>query len=90
MCEEENQSEGIAVKVAVEALNRILDSIIERKQEVYKEAKETKEAFAEGQRLAFFEVVDIIRSRLEILDVRLDDRFYDEDSPKNLLTNANP
>lgn len=62
--------EPINNEMAVEALRWILDEVINRKQEA---DREVKDKFTEGRSLAYFEMLEIIKSRLDILDIRLDD-----------------
>ncbi len=63
-------TEPIKNEMAVEALRWILDEIVNRKQEADREAKDD---FTKGRRLAYFEMHEIIKSRLDILDISFDD-----------------
>ena len=57
-------------EMALEALKWIVHDIDERKAEADKEASETKDEFDEGRKPAYFEVADIIRSRLDVLNIK--------------------
>lgn len=55
-------------EMAMEALKWIVHDIIERKNET---EKEEKDDFSKGRSMAYFEVTDMIQSRLEILGIHL-------------------
>lgn len=55
-------------EMAMEALKWIVHDITERKCEA---EKEKKDDFSEGRSMAYFEVTDMIQSRLEILGIHL-------------------
>lgn len=57
-------------EMALEALKWIIHDIDERKAEADKEAAETKDEFDEGRKLAYFEVADMIKSRLDVLNIK--------------------
>ena len=57
-------------EMALEALKWIVHDIDERKAEADKEAAETKDDFDEGRKLAYFEVADMIKSRLDVLNIK--------------------
>ena len=57
-------------EMAVEALRWIIHDIEENKTEA---DAEKVDDFSAGRAQAYFEVMDMIKSRLEILDVSLDD-----------------
>ena len=57
-------------EMAMEALKWIVHDIDERKEEADKEAAETHDEFAEGRKLAYFEVTDMIKSRLNVLNIK--------------------
>ena len=57
-------------EMALEALKWIVHDIDERKAEADKEAAETKDEFDEGRKLAYFEVADMIKSRLDVLNIK--------------------
>lgn len=56
-------------KLAVEALRLILEDVTSQKK---KADQEVKDDLTRGRRLAYFEMLDIIEARLEILDIHLD------------------
>ncbi len=64
MTENKDELDEMTNEMAVYALDWILDTIIERKQEAKKEAEETKSLFDKGRNFAYYEVVDIIKNRL--------------------------
>jgi len=57
-------------EMALEALKWIIHDIDERRKEA---DKDRHDDFAKGRSLAYFEVSDMIRSRLEALDVVLEE-----------------
>lgn len=57
-------------EMAMEALNWILHDIAERKNEA--DAEDKKGDYEQGRAQAYFEVMDMIQSRLAILDVHVD------------------
>lgn len=57
---------------AKDALSWILSDIAERQKEA--ESEKNKSDFASGRAEAYYEVMDMIRSRLNILDVALDEK----------------
>lgn len=57
-------------EMALEALKWIVHDIDERKAEADKEAAESKDEFDEGRKLAYFEVADMIKSRLDVLNIK--------------------
>ena len=57
-------------EMALEALKWIVHDIDERKAEADKEAAESKDEFDEGRKLAYFEVADMIKSRLDVLNIQ--------------------
>ena len=56
-------------EMALEALKWIAQEIEERKKE---SEREKNDDFSKGQSLAYFEMSDIIKSRLDILGIDLD------------------
>ena len=56
-------------EMALEALKWILQEIEKRKEEA---DGEKNDDFSKGRSLAYFEMLDIIKSRLDILDIDLD------------------
>ena len=58
-------------EMALEALKWIIHDIEENRAEA--EAQKNDNDFASGRSLAYFEVCDMIRSRLEILGVEIED-----------------
>ena len=57
-------------EMALEALKWIIHDLEERKAEA---DAEKHDDFTRGRSLAYFEMSDMIRSRLEALDVQIDD-----------------
>ena len=57
-------------KMATEALKWIIHDIRERKKEA--DTEKNKDEFSEGRAQAYFEVIDMIESRLKVLDVHIE------------------
>lgn len=54
---------------AIEALRWIVHDIAERNEEA---KQEKRDDFTSGRSLAYFEVMDMIRSRLDALDIKIE------------------
>lgn len=65
-------------EMAAVALQWIVQTLEERYEEAIQEAASSNSDFSKGRKLAYWEVMDIIQSRLEILDVHLDSEPIDE------------
>ena len=63
-------SEAEKNEMALEALKWIVHDIDERKAEADKEAENNHDEFSEGRKLAYFEVTDMIKARLDVLNIK--------------------
>ena len=73
-------------QISVEGIGYIVIRIVERAKEAAGEAKEDKtDSFKDGRALAYYEVLDILRSELEVRDLDLKDIGLDFDLEKELL-----
>ena len=61
------------MEISNEAYKLIISRILERAFESIDEAKESRNDFANGRKLAYYEVVDIIKSELYVRDADLDE-----------------
>ena len=59
-------------EMAFEALAWIVNDIYERKHEADNEVELRKDDFSKGRKLAYYEVTDIIISRLKVLGINID------------------
>ena len=59
------------MEISNEAYKLIISRILERAFESIDEAKESRNDFANGRKLAYYEVADIIKSELYVRDVDL-------------------
>lgn len=73
-------------QISVEGIGYIVTRIVERAKEAAGEAKEDKtDSFKDGRSLAYYEVLDILRTELEARDLDLKDIGLDFDLEKELL-----
>lgn len=52
-----------------DTLSWVINDIIERQHDIEKECSNNSTDFNEGRRLAYFEVIDMLKSRFEIMDI---------------------
>lgn len=64
-------------EMALEALKWIVHDVVERKNEA---DREKHDDFSKGRSMAYFEVMDMIESRLAILGVELNEKASSEAS----------
>lgn len=84
MDESESMDERENEKMAFTALQWIVATLAENNKEAQEEAdaKGPEDNFVQGRAEAYFEVMDIIESRLEILDVHLEEEDTNEADDK--------
>lgn len=76
----------MANQVSVEGIEYIVFRIAERAKEAAEESREDgTDSFKGGRALAYYEVLDILRSELEARDINLKDVGLDFDLEKELL-----
>ena len=76
----------MADKVSIEGIAYIVDRIVERAREAVEEFKDDREdGFKDGRALAYYEVLDILRTELSVREISLDKIGLDFDLEKELL-----
>lgn len=76
----------MADKVSIEGIAYIVERIVEREREAAEESKDNREdVFRDGRALAYYEVLDILRTELSVREISLDKIGLDFDLEKELL-----
>ncbi len=65
-------------EMAMEALKWIVSTIADNDEEAQQEAANENDLIAQGRAEAYWEVMDIIQSRLEILGICLDNEGFEK------------
>ena len=68
-----------------ESYKYILSRLLERAFESIEEAEENKNAFDDGRKLAYYEIADIIKTKLDVRDATLEEYGLDADLEKLFL-----
>ena len=66
-------------KISQESMGYLVSRLLKQYAEAIKETKNDKSDFAYGRRLAYYEVLDILKSELDIHDADLKDFGLDVD-----------
>ena len=76
----------MADKVSIEGIAYIVERIVERAREAAKESKEDREdSFKDGRALAYYEVLDILRTELSVREISLEEIGLDFDLERELI-----
>ena len=76
----------MADKISIEGISYIVERIVERAREAVEESRENREdSFKDGRALAYYEVLDILRTELSVREISLDKIGLDFDLEKELL-----
>ena len=76
----------MADKISIEGIAYIVERIVERAREAVVESRgDRKDLFKDGRALAYYEVLDILRTELSIREISLDKIGLDFDLEKELL-----
>ena len=76
----------MADKVSIEGIAYIVGRIVERAREAVEESKDNREDFfRDGRALAYYEVLDILRTELSVREISLEKIGLDFDLEKELL-----
>ena len=76
----------MADKVSIEGIAYIVGRILERAREAAEESRDDREdGFKDGRALAYYEVLDILRTELSVREISLDKIGLDFDLEKELL-----
>ena len=76
----------MADKVSIDGISYIVERIVERAREAAKESKEDREdSFKDGRALAYYEVLDILRTELSVRAISLEKIGLSFDLERELL-----
>ena len=76
----------MADNISIDGISYIVERIVERAREVAKESKEDREdSFKDGRALAYYEVLDILRTELSVREISLEKIGLDFDLERELL-----
>lgn len=76
----------MADNISIDGISYIVERIAERAREAAKESKDNREdGFKDGRALAYYEVLDILRTELSVREISLDKIGLDFDLEKELL-----
>ena len=76
----------MADKVSIEGIAYIVRRIVERAREAVEESNDNREdGFMDGRALAYYEVLDILRTELSVREISLEEIGLDFDLERELL-----
>ena len=76
----------MADNIGIDGISYIVERIVERAREAVEESKDDREdGFKDGRALAYYEVLDILRTELSVREISLDKIGLDFDLEKELL-----
>ena len=76
----------MADNISIDGISYIVERIVERAREAAKESKDDREdSLKDGRALAYYEVLDILRTELSVREISLDKIGLDFDLEKELL-----
>ena len=76
----------MADKISIEGISYIVERIVERAREAVEESRENREdSFKDGRALAYYEVLDILRTELSVREISLEEIGLDFNLEKELL-----
>ena len=76
----------MADNMGIDGISYIVGRIVERAREAVEESKDDREdGFKDGRALAYYEVLDILRTELSVREISLDKIGLDFDLEKELL-----
>ncbi len=80
------KEDNMAEKISIEGIAYIVERIIERAREAAVESRgDRKDSFKDGRALAYYEVLDILRTEFDVREVSLDRIGLDFDLERELL-----
>ena len=80
------KEENMADNISIDGIAYIVGRIVERAREAVKESKDDKkDSFKDGRALAYYEVLDILRTELSVREISLEEIGLDFDLEKELL-----
>ena len=76
----------MADNIGIDGISYIVGRIVERAREAVEESKDNREdGFKDGRALAYYEVLDILRTELSVREISLEKIGLDFDLEKELL-----
>lgn len=76
----------MADNISIDGISYIVERIVERAREAAKESKDNREdGFRDGRALAYYEVLDILRTELSVREISLEEIGLDFDLERELL-----
>ena len=76
----------MADNISIDGISYIVGRIVERAREAAKESKDNREdGFKDGRALAYYEILDILRTELSVREMSLEEIGLDFDLEKELL-----
>ena len=76
----------MADNISIDGISYIVERIVEGAREAAKESKEDREdSFKDGRALAYYEVLDILRTELSVREISLEEIGLDFDLERELL-----
>ena len=76
----------MADKISIEGISYIVERIVERAREAVEESRENREdSFKDGRALAYYEVLDIVRTELSVREISLEKIGLSFDLERELL-----
>ena len=80
------KEDNMAENISIEGIAYIVERIIERAREAAVESRgDRKDSFKDGRALAYYEVLDILRTEFDVREVSLDRIGLDFDLERELL-----
>lgn len=80
------KEENMADNISIDGIAYIVGRIVERAREAVKESKDDKkDSFKDGRALAYYEILDILRTELSVREISLEEIGLDFDLEKELL-----
>ena len=76
----------MADNISIDGISYIVERIVERAREAAKESKDDREdSFKDGRALAYYEVLDILRTELSVREISLEKIGLSFDLERELL-----
>ena len=76
----------MAEKISIEGIAYIVERIVERAREANLESRgDRKDGFKDGRALAYYEVLDVLRTEFDVREISLDRIGLDFDLERELL-----
>ena len=80
------KEDNMAEKISIEGIAYIVERIVERAREANLESRgDRKDGFKDGRALAYYEVLDVLRTEFDVREISLDRIGLDFDLERELL-----